>query len=183
MRNNPVLVVLMFVGLFGLAVLLGYVAGQAFLSPPGPQVARPARPAPAPAPAPATPAQPPISLQPPEAGPSEPPQPPPAEPAQPAPAPTPSPTPVPVPAPLSPPVVTPPVSAVTYRVQVGAFLRRENAEARVAQLVKDGFDAYINQSSGLFKVQVGAFKERENAEKLADQLRALGYEVLITTTK
>jgi N-acetylmuramoyl-L-alanine amidase len=90
---------------------------------------------------------------------------------------------VPAPVPAPPVAPAPPVSSVTYRVQVGAFLKRENADARVAQLTKDGFDAYINQSGGLFKVQVGAFTERENAEQLAARLRALGYEVLITSTK
>ena len=65
-------------------------------------------------------------------------------------------------------------------MQVGAFLRRENAEARAAKLREDGFDAYITQSAGLFKVQVGAFAERENALRLAEELRAAGYEVLIT---
>ncbi len=69
-----------------------------------------------------------------------------------------------------------------YRVQVGAFLRRENAEARAAELKERGYDAYINISGGLFKVQVGAFADRENAQHLSDELRALGFEVLITKT-
>lgn len=64
-------------------------------------------------------------------------------------------------------------------MQVGAFLKRENAAARVEELRTAGFEAYINQSSGLFKVQVGSFGERGNAEALAQQLRDKGYEVLI----
>lgn len=65
-------------------------------------------------------------------------------------------------------------------MQVGAFLRKENAEARAAQLRQDGFDASVTQSGGLFKVQVGAFSDRANAMKLAEELRAKGYEVLVT---
>jgi N-acetylmuramoyl-L-alanine amidase len=69
---------------------------------------------------------------------------------------------------------------VLYRVQVGAFLRKDNAEARAAELRAKGYDAYINISAGLFRVQVGAFSERENAVRMAEELRGLGYEVLIT---
>ncbi len=65
-------------------------------------------------------------------------------------------------------------------MQVGAFLRRENAEARAAELREKGFEAYINLSGGLYKVQVGAFADRENALRLADALRGAGYEILIT---
>jgi N-acetylmuramoyl-L-alanine amidase len=64
-------------------------------------------------------------------------------------------------------------------VQVGAFLRRENAEDRAAELRRKGFEAYVNQAGGLYRVQVGAFTERKNAEALAEQLRGAGYEVLI----
>ena len=65
-------------------------------------------------------------------------------------------------------------------MQVGAYLRRENAEARAAELREKGFEAYINLSGGLYKVQVGAFADRDNAQRLADDLRGAGYEVLIT---
>ena len=67
-----------------------------------------------------------------------------------------------------------------YRVQVGAFLRRENAEVRAVELRERGFDAYINLTGGLFRVQVGAFADRENAQRVAQDLRAVGYEVIIT---
>src|SRR5438876_980204 len=70
-------------------------------------------------------------------------------------------------------------TGVLYRVQVGAYISRENAEARAAKLREEGFDAYVTQSGTLYKVQVGAFAIRENAERLAAQLKAAGYEVLI----
>src|SRR2546428_14079482 len=58
MRLQPVVAVLALVGLFAISVLVGYVGGQAFLTPSAP-TPRPARPAPvspepqAPAPTPA----------------------------------------------------------------------------------------------------------------------------------
>ena len=69
--------------------------------------------------------------------------------------------------------------APLYRVQVGAFAKRENASERVARLLADGFDPYIVKESGLFKVRVGAFRDRARADELADRVRARGYEVVI----
>ncbi len=173
MRFQPVVIALAVVGLFAAAVLLGYVGGRAFLTPtassPRPLVRLVPRPSPEPPSVPAPP---------------EPVRPAPGPTPQPAPAPAPPPQPAPprVPEPQKPPPLqqVTPHAGVIYRVQVGAFLRRENAEARAEQLRQDGFDAYINQSGGLFKVQVGAFSDRDNAIHLAEQLRAKGYEVLIT---
>lgn len=162
MRLQPLVIALALIGLFAVAVLVGYVGGKTFLAPSA-STTRPARPAPRPAPPPAQPAPTPEPVPVPAPVPEAPSSPPPAPP-QPAP----------------PPVAKPPAPAVVYRVQVGAFLRRENAENRAAQLREDGFDAYISQSGGLFKVQVGAFAERENAVRVAAELRTRGYEVLIT---
>lgn len=161
-------------GLFAIAVLVGYVGGRAFLAPttsaPRPLV----RPVPQASPAPVAPriapAQP--RLAPPA------PAPPPQREPEPEPEPSPPPAPRPAPAPSPPPQAAPP-SGVVYRVQVGAFLKRENAAVRAEQLRQDGFNAYINQSGGLFKVQVGSFGDRDNATELAEQLRNRGYQVLI----
>lgn len=70
-------------------------------------------------------------------------------------------------------------AAALYRVQVGAFASRANAEARVEALRASGFSPYIVQESGLFKVRVGAFRDRTLAEQLAERLRAAGYDVAI----
>jgi cell division septation protein DedD len=64
-------------------------------------------------------------------------------------------------------------------VQAGAFLSRENAQARVDQLRGAGFDAYILPADELFKVYVGAFADRANAERMAERLRAIGFEAII----
>lgn len=164
-----VLAALAGIGLFAIAVLIGYVGGRAFLAPTASAPRQLVRPVPR-----LTPPPPSVPAQ------QEPVRPvPKPEPAPPASEPVPQPAPEPAPKP-SPPQQTAPRSAVIYRVQVGAFLRRENAEARAEQLRQDGFDAYINQSGGLFKVQVGAFSDRDNAFQVAQELRAKGYEVLIT---
>jgi cell division septation protein DedD len=90
----------------------------------------------------------------------------------------------PAPTPLGPPPPTRsivvPGENVLFRVQVGAFISRDNAEARAATLREEGYDAYVSQTGALWKVQVGAFSSRENADRLAAQLKAAGYEVLIT---
>lgn len=75
-----------------------------------------------------------------------------------------------------------------YRVQVGAFRSRQNAE-RLRQKIVNLSDtigagyarAYIRQINGLYKVQVGAFSKRPNAERVLDDLRAKGIEGYITT--
>jgi cell division septation protein DedD len=66
-----------------------------------------------------------------------------------------------------------------WRVQAGAFLKRENAQERVHQLSAAGFDSYILPTGGLFKVFAGAFADRALAMQLAGRLRAAGFETLI----
>lgn len=75
-----------------------------------------------------------------------------------------------------------------YRVQVGAFAIKENAEKMQQKLRADGYDTIIKVVSGLYKVQTGAFSVKENAEKMKEQLEAAGYptymmasEVTVTT--
>jgi N-acetylmuramoyl-L-alanine amidase len=66
-----------------------------------------------------------------------------------------------------------------YRVQIGAYSSRDNADERIAALRADGFSAYVVREGGLFKVRVGAFRDRARADELAQRLRAKGYEVII----
>lgn len=63
-----------------------------------------------------------------------------------------------------------------YRVQVGAFSKKANAENMQSELKKKGFDGFIvSVSSSLYRVQVGAFSSRENADKYLDTLKSKGY--------
>lgn len=68
-----------------------------------------------------------------------------------------------------------------FRVQVGAFGVRANADAMEAKLKAAGYPTYLVQLGGLFKVQTGAFKEKANAERLAQELKSKGFAVYITT--
>jgi len=169
-RASPVVVTLALIGLFVLSLGIGYFVGERFLKPAG-LAGQPPAPAPVGTPQAAPPT---VSRT----------TPPIVAPVTPAVVATPRPTTPPPPAvPPRTPVVTPRPSpaagGVLWRVQAGAFLKRENAQERVNQLEGAGFDAYILPAGGLFKVFVGAFADRANAEELSVRLRALGFETLI----
>lgn len=66
-----------------------------------------------------------------------------------------------------------------YRVQVGAFSVRANAEALLAQVKAAGFDGFIKTYGNLYCVQVGAFSVRANAEALLLQVKAAGFDGFI----
>ena len=66
-----------------------------------------------------------------------------------------------------------------YRVQIGAFGNRSNADERAAALRAAGFTPYVVREGSLFKVRTGAFRERREAEALAQELRAKGFPVTI----
>lgn len=70
-------------------------------------------------------------------------------------------------------------TTVLYRVQVGAFSVRANAEALLVQVKAAGFDGYIKTYGSLYCVQVGAFSIRANAEALLAQVRAAGFDAFI----
>jgi len=69
---------------------------------------------------------------------------------------------------------------VTYRVQTGAFLEPQNAEALLSQLQQQGFFAYIVLEDGLYKVMAGEFAILDNAVKLENVLRRFGYNTFVT---
>lgn len=71
---------------------------------------------------------------------------------------------------------TKPQSGPLYRVQVGAFRVKENAEKMLQRLRGDGYDdAYIKVQDGLYRVQVGAFRNKDNAQRLKVKLENSGY--------
>lgn len=75
------------------------------------------------------------------------------------------------------------VSNTWYKVQVDAFSFKKNAENRVAELKKNGFDAIIVKKLLWYKVQVGAYKEKANAEYMKKRLEDLGYKPFIAEEK
>ncbi|CAG9621387.1 Sporulation-specific N-acetylmuramoyl-L-alanine amidase [Sutcliffiella rhizosphaerae] len=75
---------------------------------------------------------------------------------------------------------TPPPTTRIYKVQVGAFRAKENADNLAAELRRKGFNTFVFQEQGLYKVQTGAFSEKANADRLAATLRAQGYNTFIS---
>lgn len=68
-----------------------------------------------------------------------------------------------------------------YRVQTGAFRKKENADRMLYMLQAKGYPAYILQDGELYKVQVGAFMHLDNAIRMEQQLRDEGYSTLLVT--
>lgn len=72
-----------------------------------------------------------------------------------------------------------------YRVQLGAFSKKENAENLLKQIqglgqgVIDYSKAFIKQDGNLYRVQVGFFTKKEGANKVADELNKKGYPTYI----
>lgn len=72
-------------------------------------------------------------------------------------------------------------SGVLYRVQTGAFSKKANADAMLAQVKAKGFDTYMVKVGKLYKIQVGAFAQKSNAISMASKLKAAGFSTYITT--
>lgn len=75
-----------------------------------------------------------------------------------------------------------------YRVQVGAFSLKANAERYLAQIKqlqsKIGVNyqsAYVRKINGYYKVQVGAYSVKANAAAAQNELVSFGYPAFITT--
>ncbi|WP_417898855.1 N-acetylmuramoyl-L-alanine amidase [Bacillus haimaensis] len=71
-------------------------------------------------------------------------------------------------------------STNSYKVQVGAFKAKENADNLAKELDRKGYSTFAFLEQGLYKVQVGAFSQKENADRLAEQLRKQGYSTFIS---
>lgn len=70
---------------------------------------------------------------------------------------------------------------VLYRVQVGAYRNKDNADRMLNSLLIDGFPAFIVFDDGLYKVQVGAYRNLSNAIAMEYKLRQYRYNTYITT--
>lgn len=74
-----------------------------------------------------------------------------------------------------------PTSEKYYRVQAGAFRRKEGANLMAAKIKKTGHtDVFVRLLNGLYKVQVGAYNEKKNAEATVKKLKAAGISCFIT---
>lgn len=77
-------------------------------------------------------------------------------------------------------------SEVLYRVRVGAFATREEAEPVLEPLTETGFpDAYIVKSDdgAAYHIQVGAFSTHNSAFEVEERLRSAGFAVYIETVQ
>lgn len=68
-----------------------------------------------------------------------------------------------------------------YKVQVGAYEDRQQAQELADRLKNQGFEAYLIFQNGLYKVQVGAFEMLSNAAAEENRIRDAGYQTFITT--
>ena len=66
-----------------------------------------------------------------------------------------------------------------YKVQVGAFSIRANADNLVKELKTKGYNPFVVTEGGLYKVQVGAFSVRANADALVRELKSKGYDAIV----
>ena len=74
------------------------------------------------------------------------------------------------------------VSGMLYRVQTGAFTKKENADRLLAELKRNGFEAFIvavDLGQIIYRVQVGAYGVKTNAEAMKKKLQAAGFDALI----
>ena len=68
-----------------------------------------------------------------------------------------------------------------YRVQVGAYSVKSNADSQLKKVKAAGFDTYMVKVSGLYKIQVGAYSKKSNAETMQKKLKEKGFDAFITT--
>lgn len=78
---------------------------------------------------------------------------------------------------------------VIYRVQLGAFSKKTNADAFLAKIkalpdtINAGYkNAYVRKVGSYWKVQVGAFSVKANATRVVNDLKGKGYNAFITAT-
>lgn len=68
-----------------------------------------------------------------------------------------------------------------YRVQAGAFRRKEGANLMAEKIKKTGHtDVFVRLLNGLYKVQVGAYSQKSNAEATVKKLKAAGISCFTT---
>lgn len=76
-----------------------------------------------------------------------------------------------------------PKSDNLYKVQIGAYKQKVNADLQAKRAKEKGFDTYILHEKGLYKVQIGAYASKKNAEAQADKAKKAGFEVYIENAK
>ena len=69
---------------------------------------------------------------------------------------------------------------VVYKVQIGAYTYKKNAEEMLARVKKAGFNAFVTPKQDKFyRVQVGAYTQMQNAEDMYNRIRNAGFNAII----
>lgn len=79
-----------------------------------------------------------------------------------------------------------PTETILYRVQVGAFSSKPNAEnycKTIQSLGSNYKNAFVKFIAPYYKVQVGAFSVKQNAENMMNDLKSKGYNAFIVSEK
>ena len=63
-----------------------------------------------------------------------------------------------------------------YKVQIGAFSNKVNAQKLNDSVKAAGFSTYMTKIGDYWKVQVGAFSKKSNAENMLNKLKNAGFE-------
>ena len=72
------------------------------------------------------------------------------------------------------------ISKTIYRVQVGAYTVKSNADKQLARVKKAGFtDAYITKVGNMYKIQVGAYTVKANADQQLAKVKKAGFSAFI----
>lgn len=66
-----------------------------------------------------------------------------------------------------------------FRVQVGSYNTREEAQQIAGQLSAKGYGPLVVEDSGRFRLQLGVYENEENALALAQEITQQGYEVIV----
>ena len=69
-----------------------------------------------------------------------------------------------------------------YRVQVGAYEKRENAEKKLRQISATGTDCFITDEDpddDMYRVQCGAYNIQGNADKKCAELQYMGFDAFV----
>lgn len=74
-------------------------------------------------------------------------------------------------------------AGVLYRVQVGAFSSKENADNYEKKVKEAGFGTLVIKSGDLYRVQVGAFGIKSNAEAYVKTVKAAGFDAFVVEVK
>ena len=74
-------------------------------------------------------------------------------------------------------------SKTIYRVQVGAFTKKANADHLCLNLKGEGYDPIVVKDGKYYKVQIGAYSVKSNADKKMKELKDAGHDAFISYFK